>query len=129
MSDVNWKSDGSLVCIEDCSWVFFPRRSGFLTAHQLREIADELDQRNTCVAEKIEKALGPEDGVEGSVDSVARMLALTGKQKEMMMLHGTPAEFAKGVYEIVPKFISMGEAEAAIRIYQGEWERAGKDVE
>lgn len=47
--------------------------------------------------------------------------ALTPGQRKLKEKHGTPAEFAKACYEAVPGFISMDEAEAAIKKYNAEW--------
>lgn len=47
---------GEFVVVEDGSTVFWPRKiSGYLAAHVLRWIADELDKRNKPVLENIEE--------------------------------------------------------------------------
>lgn len=53
------------------------------------------------------------------------ILRLTSAQKRLKAKHGTPAEFAAACYEAVPGYISMDEAEAAVRKYNQEWAAAG----
>ncbi len=48
------------------------------------------------------------------------------KQQELAKLHGTPAEFAVGVYKCVPAMCSMDEAKAAVAAYEEEWAVAGE---
>jgi len=45
-----------IIPIDDGDYVLCPDRMGFFRAHELREIADELDRRNTATPEI------PEDG-------------------------------------------------------------------
>lgn len=47
------------------------------------------------------------------------------KQLRLKLKHGTPADFARAVYECVPGDISMDEAAAAINKYNQEWQEAG----
>lgn len=49
---------------------------------------------------------------------------LTQKQLELMVKHGTPAEFARAAYDAVPVWISMAEAADAVKKYQQEWDAA-----
>lgn len=51
---------------------------------------------------------------------------LTRKQRKLRRRHGTPAEFAVGVYKAVPSDISMDEARVAVAKYQLEWDSAGR---
>lgn len=51
---------------------------------------------------------------------------MTDKQKELAAKHGTPEKFAIACYAAVPEFISVYEAEAAIRKYQKQWNEAGE---
>ena len=50
--------------------------------------------------------------------------AMSKRQKALAKKHGTPAEFARAVYETVPGFISMDEARDAINKYNREWVEA-----
>lgn len=50
----------------------------------------------------------------------------TKAQKALIAKHGTPAEFARAVYQTVPEFISMDEAREAIEKYNREWDEAAK---
>ena len=51
-------------------------------------------------------------------------LSFSSKQKRLAAKHGTPAQFAKSVYECVPGDISMDEARAAVEKYNREWAKA-----
>lgn len=51
--------------------------------------------------------------------------AFTPAQRKLAKKHGTPAEFAAGVYKCVPGDISMDEAREAISKYNREWQAAG----
>lgn len=51
---------------------------------------------------------------------------LSRSQKHLARKHGTPPEFARAVYEAVPSFISMAEADQAIKKFNREWDLAGK---
>lgn len=50
------------------------------------------------------------------------------KQQELAKLHGTPAEFAVGVYKCVPAMCSMDEARSAVAAYEKEWAVAGGEA-
>lgn len=52
------------------------------------------------------------------------LIALTPGQRKLRLKHGTPAEFARAVYDCVPGYISMDEAEAAVLKYRQEWATA-----
>ena len=49
---------------------------------------------------------------------------LSQKQQTLMVLHGTPDEFAKAVYAAVPGDISMDEAADTVKKYLLEWTEA-----
>lgn len=51
-------------------------------------------------------------------------LPLSKEQQRLAKKHGTPATFARAVYETVPGWISMDEARAAIEKYNLEWAAA-----
>lgn len=53
-----------------------------------------------------------------------KRMGFSEKQMQLALKHGTPAEFAKAVYAIVPSDISMDEARAAIEKYNQEWANA-----
>jgi hypothetical protein len=55
---------------------------------------------------------------------VSGLSELSAKQIRLKVKHGTPAEFARAVYECVPGDISMDEARAAIEKYNQEWLKA-----
>lgn len=53
--------------------------------------------------------------------------ALSPRQKDLRRVSGTPAEFARGIYQCVPGDISMDEARAALDRYIREWNAASSD--
>jgi hypothetical protein len=56
--------------------------------------------------------------------SAALNTLLSKKQIRLKLKHGTPADFARAVYECVPGDISMDEARTAIDKYNQEWQDA-----
>lgn len=51
----------------------------------------------------------------------------TKAQQALAKKHGTPADFAKAVYQAVPDHLSMDQASKAVEKYNQEWSEAGTE--